>query len=483
MQPGDTLWEIARDIKSEDVSVQSTLTTLHRANPDAFIDENINRLKVGAMLAVPDFIDADIERAPRAAAAMAQGGTYGPVAPGDTLWWIAKAVQADGVSFQSTLTALHSANPHAFINNNIDRLKTDVILTVPNLLAGQVEAVRTTLPSEPGSDEVFEAQILPKPDETYIAPIYVTPATSTELVTALPDSAPEIEADSSIATIEETESPAQAHQVVAELAPSVFPPQRGQENLSAVVEPQIEVPVSVERESSAPPPTKAASPTSTTAPELASVDPSSKPKSTFNPVVVIELGAIILLLVTIALLFALRTRREVRVERIRHEDRRNEEARRKQLVIEKAEQRVALEAERSASKQPVETTNTPAEAPAAQDEQSSVNAKSVAPGESAIGEIERHIASGQYNLAEQVALDIIDDTPRNHHAKLKLAELYFMIERVNDFVRIADDLHNNHRAFISGEDWDRLIHMGKQIGADHPLFTGPQQVDFDITKP
>jgi len=53
--PGDTLWEIALRARSDrSLSVQQVMMALLRANPDAFFQDNINALKAGAVLNVPD---------------------------------------------------------------------------------------------------------------------------------------------------------------------------------------------------------------------------------------------------------------------------------------------------------------------------------------------------------------------------------------------------------------------------------------------
>lgn len=52
---GDTLWAIASRVRpGSDVSVQQTMLALQRANPDAFINNNINLLKAGYVLRIPD---------------------------------------------------------------------------------------------------------------------------------------------------------------------------------------------------------------------------------------------------------------------------------------------------------------------------------------------------------------------------------------------------------------------------------------------
>ncbi|MFK7734255.1 MAG: FimV/HubP family polar landmark protein [Pseudomonadales bacterium] len=51
----DTLWEIAQQVRPSDrVTVNQTMIALQEDNPEAFINGNINRLKVGQVLRIPD---------------------------------------------------------------------------------------------------------------------------------------------------------------------------------------------------------------------------------------------------------------------------------------------------------------------------------------------------------------------------------------------------------------------------------------------
>jgi len=54
VQQGETLRKIAGETKYEGVSLEQMLVGLFKKNPDAFIGDNINRLKAGAILNVPD---------------------------------------------------------------------------------------------------------------------------------------------------------------------------------------------------------------------------------------------------------------------------------------------------------------------------------------------------------------------------------------------------------------------------------------------
>jgi pilus assembly protein FimV len=53
VRPGDSLGKIAAQLKPVDVSLDMMLVALYRANPDAFMGNNMNRLKSGRILDVP----------------------------------------------------------------------------------------------------------------------------------------------------------------------------------------------------------------------------------------------------------------------------------------------------------------------------------------------------------------------------------------------------------------------------------------------
>jgi len=66
-------------------------------------------------------------------AASVDGFEYGPVVANDTAWGIAKKVRPGGVSMEQMMMALLDANPHAFVDGNINRLRKGRILRVPSL--------------------------------------------------------------------------------------------------------------------------------------------------------------------------------------------------------------------------------------------------------------------------------------------------------------------------------------------------------------
>ena len=70
--------------------------------------------------------------APAAAASVSGSGSeYGPVQANETAWSIAKQVRPRGVSMEQMMIALLNANPQAFVDGNINRLRRGQILRVP----------------------------------------------------------------------------------------------------------------------------------------------------------------------------------------------------------------------------------------------------------------------------------------------------------------------------------------------------------------
>lgn len=74
------------------------------------------------------------------------GSDYGPIKRGETLSKIAARVKPEGVTLAQMLVGIFRNNPDAFMNNNMNRLKADKMLRIPNMeqlmALSQAEAVR-----------------------------------------------------------------------------------------------------------------------------------------------------------------------------------------------------------------------------------------------------------------------------------------------------------------------------------------------------
>jgi len=77
IQRGETLWPIAQQLKPAGITTRQMAVALLRANPDAFIDGNMNLLRAGAQLSIPprSFVE-QIDRATAHAEFAAQAGRH-----------------------------------------------------------------------------------------------------------------------------------------------------------------------------------------------------------------------------------------------------------------------------------------------------------------------------------------------------------------------------------------------------------------------
>jgi pilus assembly protein FimV len=95
-------------------------------------------------VAAPVSAAASPAASPRPQAAVAPDAgqkSYGPVQPGDTLRKIAAGVRPQGVNLDQMLVGIFRSNPDAFINNNMNLLRSGKILRIPE--AGELGQVGT----------------------------------------------------------------------------------------------------------------------------------------------------------------------------------------------------------------------------------------------------------------------------------------------------------------------------------------------------
>lgn len=68
----DTLWQIAANAKPTDVTVQQMMLALLQTNQEAFVDNNVNRLKEGAILRMPSYDEITVRDRQQAVAEMTE---------------------------------------------------------------------------------------------------------------------------------------------------------------------------------------------------------------------------------------------------------------------------------------------------------------------------------------------------------------------------------------------------------------------------
>lgn len=89
----------------------------------------------------------------------------------------------------------------------------------------------------------------------------------------------------------------------------------------------------------------------------------------------------------------------------------------------------------------------------------------------ALAEADFHMAYGLYDQAADLVKIAIDREPGRRDLKLKLLEIYFVWGNKDLFLDTARDLYESRTAASPGE-WDKVLIMGKQIAAENEMFKG-----------
>ena len=89
----------------------------------------------------------------------------------------------------------------------------------------------------------------------------------------------------------------------------------------------------------------------------------------------------------------------------------------------------------------------------------------------ALAEADFHMAYGLYDQAADLVKIAIEREPDRRDLKLKLLEIYFVWGNKELFLDTARDLYSTRGQAASGE-WDKIVIMGKQIAPEDSMFQG-----------
>jgi len=419
-----------------------------------------------------------VARSPAAVAAPAQpragDDRYGPVRKGESLWTVARRVSR-GNDLQSTMQSLHALNPEAFIGGDMNRLRAGVTLVLPEgsseeaatrakTTADDATSMSTTTSVQADAGDALDALLsdttsvvtTPKIEAPLAAAIVRDDALTRQLaaldakfaaIRAKYGEQSTTDTNASRATVDTTRAP----------APSMTPKIEAQPVVTAAP-PQRAAPVAV--------------------------DERSATRDWSSPALVAGFAALGLLVALPRLqrrFIASRSLTTTADPRAADVDRRAEVAR-------KAENRVRLESEirgllqRKRSAPPIAAAPPANAAPPISPFEQTLERLADTQGGDLLEKdrelaIDASIAHGRYAEAEELLREVVSAHPRNVQAKLRLAEIYYIVEKLDGFAEIATELKNRHRAELADEEWQRVVRMGKIIAPDLALFSGPQAVE------
>ena len=172
---------------------QVIMSQLVALNPDAFIDGDPNKMLANATLTLPDAEDIENTIVAKSILAAEQGNSeinqamlritkpvprarhtsitqegY-VVAKGESISFIAKKLSSNygnSTDWKNVMASLIKLNPNAFIDNDINKLRSDTVLVIPEEQDIAVEAENQESLKSPIPD-ISLIKPAPKPDETY----------------------------------------------------------------------------------------------------------------------------------------------------------------------------------------------------------------------------------------------------------------------------------------------------------------------------
>jgi pilus assembly protein FimV len=89
-----------------------------------------------------------------------------------------------------------------------------------------------------------------------------------------------------------------------------------------------------------------------------------------------------------------------------------------------------------------------------------------------LAEADFHMAYGLYDQAVDLVRMALKNSPDRNDLKLKLAEIHFVAGDTTQFLNVARDLR---KTLGPGGDWDRIVIMGRQLAPDEAMFAGGVQ--------
>ncbi|HVE88852.1 MAG TPA: FimV/HubP family polar landmark protein [Burkholderiaceae bacterium] len=478
VKSGDTLGAIAGRNKPASVSLDQMLVALLRANPDAFVGKNMNRLKAGATLTIPSESDAgglaqrDARRevvaqssdfaqyrsrlaqaagsAPVAATAPPAAAGSGrvtaqvqdksaPVAPKGDQLKIARAEQKSSAATAAAAKADEAAAKARAIREEQERAAQ---------LKKTNEAIQKALQVQSKTGAAAQAQAQKgSPATTATPPAAVTsPQVAVAPPAPMPTPAPTPPAVSPGVT---TPAPTP----VAPVTPPGVPP-----TTPTPIDGSKSAPVAAVSPTPAPAVTPAPAPVVTPAPapvKKAAPPPPPREEPSFFAELLGNTTIMLGLLLIVALLAALfgwswyRKRRAESVDRFK----------------ETGEGTQANSLFGATGGQSVDTgtsTFNSSFIPAA----SQLDSNEVDP----VAEADVYIAYGREEQAEDILKEALRLQPDRHAVRVKLMEIYARRGDKSSFMAVAEELRD--RTGATGEDWERGVKLGRTVDPAHAMFAG-----------
>ena len=418
VQPGDSLWKIANRAQPQGISLDQMLVALYRANPDAFVDNNMNRLRSGQILSLPDANAGAAVSAPDARAIViaqaADFNDYRNKLAGQVATGTAQKAGANRQSASGTLTAKVEERPTA-ANEALDKLRLS-----------KADAGNAALKTAAAQEERI---------------------------------AREKAAAESASRVKDLEKNVSDLQKLLDLKSKDLADRQAAATTTAV-NPPVAVTVPLAAPVTAPKPVPAAAKPVATAvkPKLAEAPPQVE-ESLFDELIgnpLVQGGAALLVVLLAALGFS------------RSRGRKQEKNFDNTAMPDNGLKANSLFG--ATGGQSVDTSNSvfnSSFAPSA----NVLDSNEVDP----VAEADVYIAYGRDAQAEEILKEALRTQPERHAVRLKLLEVYAARKDVRAFESVATELYSMSKG--EGDDWPQAATMGLALDPTNPLYAGGKTTD------
>ncbi|MES9971444.1 MAG: FimV/HubP family polar landmark protein [Candidatus Thiodiazotropha sp.] len=471
VQPNDNLWNIAKGMQRSNESVEQVMMALQRHNPSAFINNNVNNLKVGKILRLPDddgvtslskqeareefLAQTRAWEAGRSAEAgrptVSKQPAKSKTTEEDRLRLISakpgegEAAEREGMAeSESEITRLQDEIMLVRESNEGALQENEALRNRVQELEKQIQDIQRLLTLK--SDQLAEIQTAQDIAAEKMEEIETAPTAEAE-----PEPAPEAEAEPATAEVTEPVVPIPPGTVIEEVD----------------IEKQIDV-AQQEAAPAAEAPAPAVEPAPAPAPEVQQ-QPVKPPVAVLPPKKVSYfdgvkenstllgiVGGVAVLLMGL-LWMIMRRRKEAEAEFA------------ESILVSPDSGVIATGKDDSSSlTAPTDETSfmsdfSPSDIDALQDETGEVDP---------LSEADVYIAYGRYQQAEELIKQAIEKNPEREELKHKLAEIYFSAKKHQDFNALAQELHDAGLADKEPDTWSKIAAMGKELDPSSALFAG-----------
>ncbi|MEN8178555.1 MAG: FimV/HubP family polar landmark protein [Pseudomonadota bacterium] len=489
VQANDNLWQIAQSLRLQGETVEQVMMALQQYNPDAFIRNNVNDLKAGKILRLPEDADvtgmshrdarreflaqtrewrdrrsqpAAVPAAPQPAREQAESRqaietkdrleliSAKPDATEDTQLGEGKAEDSGKMSrLEQEVMLVREENESA-------RQENEALQTRVHELEAQISDIQRlfTLRSDELTQLQATQQVVEEKTEALETALDEAPAIA-ELEPPLAEKpAAEAEAEASAESMEVIDE-VDIESIVAEAMKLDKAPQEAvvaetEVTESAIVEKPVEQPVAE--------PTPVSSDTTDSKPAKPVAADKSKQGGfldilTGNSTLMGIVGAVVVLLMSLLWLI-MRRRKEAEAEFA------------ESILVTPETEAGAVQGSAGSINEPSEETSfmsdfSPSDIDALQDETGEVDP---------VSEADVYIAYGRYQQAEELIKQAIERFPGREELKHKLLEIYYSAKNSAQFTSLAEELQQAGLEKDKPDIWARIAGMGKELDPGNALF-------------